>query len=105
MKSVKEGKMISTLLGVVDSKKEEPQLVYLCEVDNSHAKDRNCLHLASLILNESRVIYLSNLLVLLRYFRPECIELAYLDTGNKFLCINYEMLFDISFRFCNMHRL
>ena len=81
-KDLREGKCIPTLLGVVDrGENKQPDLLYLCDVDNSKAKDRNCHHLASCILGESKKLYLTKLLFLLRYFRSESVELAYCDTG------------------------
>lgn len=84
-----------TLLGLRDrGPKQEPALVYLVERDNKKAKIYNNLNQSSVILNASKVIFFERLLLFLKYFKQNSIELTYADTGIVYklfflsLCIN-----------------
>ena len=71
-----------TLLGLRDrGPKQEPALVYLVERDNKKAKIYNNLNQSSVILNASKVIFFERLLLFLKYFKQNSIELTYADTG------------------------
>ena len=77
------GKLKPSFFGVSDRGGDKPpELLYLCEIDNKDAKVNNCCHLASNILSESKNIFFSKVLTLLRYFKPECLEVNYLDTDS-----------------------
>jgi hypothetical protein len=68
-----------TLLGAVTTS-ARPTLLYAATRENSDAKIRNVNAIAATILSQSRVVFLSKILSLLRCLDPRLAELCYIDT-------------------------
>jgi hypothetical protein len=73
-----------TLLGAVHpGTNQRPKLLYALTTENTKAKIKNVNCIAAAILSESRVVFFSKLLMLLRCLDPRLAELCYMDTVRR----------------------
>jgi hypothetical protein len=75
----------STTLGAVDSDRDDtpPSMLYAVTSHRPNEKIRNVLQMSGCILGRSKVIFMSHILKILRYFDMRKCEIAYIDTGKR----------------------
>ena len=72
-------------MGVVNSKfkKLKAELFYLVERSPRLGNDFNLLQFGATILGESKCIFFTSMLALLRMYNPEMCNICYCDTGKE----------------------